>query len=155
MGTLREDFTRGVESALQEEGGKMISALVDEVDSRGITNQGGLRQNFRQAVEMSGMTGVLRITGVSYANAVAEGTSPGYWPPRANIRRWVETKLKPPDNDVWRSVQTVMENINAEGTPTSNSPLSGGKNDYVKGALDRRLPKLTDLLEAKVARATQ
>ena len=152
MADLRSDFMAALQSGLREEGDKMIPALADEVDTRGITNRGNLRKGFEKQLAASGTDMTLQITGVRYANYVAEGTDPGYWPPRAPIKRWVETKLSPPEPLVPNAVYGTRKAIHDSGTPSSGSPLRG-RNDYVKGALRRRLPDLVQTLERRAAEA--
>jgi hypothetical protein len=152
MGTLREDFISAVRSAMAVEGQKLQTALADEVDTRGITNRGSLRKEFEQQLTVSGSSLVLRVTGVRYANYVAEGTDPGYWPPKPPIKRWVETKLSPPEPLVPDAVYGTRKAIHDSGTPSANSPLKG-RNDYVKAALRRRLPDLLDTIERRAAEA--
>lgn len=147
MGTLREDFFDGLREGLRREGEKLTTVLADEVDSRGITNRGDLRKGFEHRVTGTEADLTLEVTGVSYANYVAEGTG-GYSspPPKAAIQRWVETKLNVPEQLVPSATFKIRMAIFREGTPTSGSPLRG-RNDYVEGALQRRLPEITDVLE--------
>jgi len=151
--SMRSDFMDGMQDALGKGGERLRAALTDEVDSRGITNRGRLRQGFELQLAVSGTDAVMQITGVRYANYVAEGTPSGYRPPFEPIKRWVETKLNPPENKVFPSVQTIRENIQQHGTPTPNSPLTDGRNDYVKGALEQELPNVLDLMEERIASA--
>lgn len=151
MGSLREDFMAGLREGLESEAEKMRTALVEEVDHRGITNRGNLRGGFKQTVSQSGANITVQITGVSYANYVAEGTENYSAPPPIGpIKRWVETKLNVPEPLVPDIAYGTRKNIFEHGTPTPGSPLQG-RNDYVKAALRRRLPELTDVLESRAA----
>lgn len=151
MGSLREDFLDGLREGMRNESEKLITALADEVDTRGITNRGNLRQNFEKTVISSGANITVQITGVSYANYVAEGTG-GYSapPPISPIKRWVESKLSVPSPLVEDTAYKIRNEIFKHGTPTPGSPMRG-RNDYVKGALRRRLPDLTKTLERRAA----
>jgi hypothetical protein len=152
MGSLSEDFVSAVRSAMAVEGKKLQTVLADEVDTRGITNRGSLRKGFEQQLAIGGSSLVLQVTGVRYANYVAEGTDSGYWPPRPPIKRWVETKLSPPEPLVPNAVYGTRKAIHDSGTPSANSPLKG-RNDYVKAALRRRLSDLLDTIERRAAEA--
>jgi len=154
MGSLAEDFFEGLRQGLRLEGEKMMTAFQNEIDEAGITNRGRLRQGFEQQMAAAGQDMVLQITGVRYANYVTEGTDPGYWPPTAPIKRWVETKIQPPENEKWKRIMGTKKSIHDRGTPAPTSPIAG-KNDYVQAALDRRLPKVTDTLERKAAEAAR
>jgi len=132
MGSLRDDFMQGIREGVRQESDKLITALTEEVDQRGITNRGSLRQGFEKTVVSTGAKITVQITGVSYANYVAEGTS-GYSapPPIQPLRRWVETKLNVPQPLVPKVAYGTQKNIFEHGTPTPGSPLQG-RNDYVQ-----------------------
>jgi len=152
MGDLTDDFMAAIENEMAVQGEKMITRLAKEVDSRGITNRGSLRQGFLQRTTRSGTRIQTSITGVSYANFVAKGTGPAagnsrYRPPEPPLKRWVETKISPPQNQLDQVTFLVRQSIEQHGTPTSGSPIRG-RNDYVRAALEKGLPDLARALIA-------
>lgn len=151
MASLTEDFLSATRQAMGREGEKLETVLADEVDTRGITDTGGLRKGFESAVAATGASVTLRVTGVRYANYVAEGTSPGYYPPSAPIRRWLDHKLHIPQPILPEITRRVVLAIHKHGTPTPGSPQRG-RTDYIKAALRRRLPDLIDELGRRIAR---
>ena len=146
--SLANDFMERVEQVMDEETQKLETTLADELDTRGITNQGTLRQSLESRTARSGTRVESEITSLEYGLAVADGTS-GYDapPPAPRIRRWVETKLNIPPALVREVTFLIRSKIFEEGTPTSGSPLQG-RNDFLKAGLRRRIPEYIRSLEA-------
>lgn len=151
MGTITEDFLSATRQAMGREGEKLEAALADEVDTRGISDTGHLRKNFESAIAATGSSITLRITGVRYANYVAEGTSPGYYPPTEPIREWAAHKLHIPRPILPEITRKIILSIHKHGTPLPTSPQAG-RTDYIIAALRRRLPDMLDELERRIAR---
>lgn len=152
MGRLAQDFLNSIQDEIAVEGQKLETTLADEVDTRGITNRGPLRQGFESETARVGNTIVLQVTGVRYANYVADGTDPGYWPPSPPIKRWVQTKLNVPPELVPNITFLIRAKIFQEGTPTKSSPQRG-RNDYLGGALRRRMPEIAQSIEDAATQA--
>lgn len=155
--SIKDDFLSAIDSTLEDEGQKMRTAMREEINASGMTNRGSLAGELRSRTEEESGGFRLTVTGVRYApfasairENVSEGTRPGYWPPEQPIRRWVETKLGPPDEQVERVTYLVRRSIFQEGTPSSTSPISGEMN-WAERAVERRLDPLVEALESAMA----
>lgn len=155
--SIKKDFLSAIEGTLDDEGQLMRAAMRKEINRSGMTNRGNLAGELRSRTEGTQRGARMTVTGVRYApyaSAIREnvpaGTRPGYWPPEGPIRRWVQTKLSPPEEQVQRVTYLVRRNIFQEGTPSSRSPVEGRMN-WAERAVDRRIDSLVESLESAMA----
>lgn len=154
--SITEDFMSAVQTEMDDQGDFLVTALREEVNRSGMSNRGRLAGGFEFITEASRTDVTLTATGVRYAlfasaarTDVGEGTRPGYWPDTQAIKRWVQTKLSPPEPEVPSVTYLVSKSIHDHGTPSPQSPVSGRMN-WAERALDRRVPKILDALEDRI-----